>query len=124
MSKILMPMMDGGIVEYADDTEYSAGCETCDYGSEYINNIAITLTKYKIIVVLNQMYSYALSESDIMTLLLSAYEEIRSMTEAQFTKWFKARLIKNMKKYDRYVDCEEVLRVYNVQKTHGGADHG
>lgn len=122
MSKILMPMQDGGIVNYADDTDYVPGCETCDYGSEYINEITITLTKFKIHAVLNQMYSYALSESDIMKMLLPAYDEICNMTESQFAEWFHEHLIELMKECDRFVDVENVLREYDVQKLDGGAE--
>ena len=72
MNKILMPMLDGGIVNWEDDMQSYGGCPTCDYGSEYINDITITLTKHKIHVVLNQMYTHALSEGDVMRLLLPA----------------------------------------------------
>ena len=121
MNKILMPTLDGGIVDYKDDTAYYPGCETCDYGSEYINDIVVVLTKYKIHAVINQMYSHALSEGDMMRTLLPAYEEIHAMTEQQFTIWFKDCLIEAMKTNDRFVDIETVLRDYDVQKMDGGA---
>lgn len=121
MIKILMPMLDGGIIEYQDDTEYCPGCETCDYGSEYINKITITMTHFKIRVVINNMYNHAISESDIMKTLLPAYEEIRKITEAQFATWFHERLIELMKENDRFVDVETVLREYDVQQMDGGA---
>lgn len=122
MSKILMPMFDGGIVDYTDNMESIPGCETCNYGSEYINDITITLTKFKIHAVLNEMYDYALSESDVMKLLLPAYDEIRVLTERQFTLWFKHELKRAMKKHYKYVDCDSVLRRYDVQELDGGAE--
>ena len=121
MNKILFPMVDGGIINYEDDTRYIPGCETCDYGSEYINDITITLTKHNIHAVLNEMYDYAISEGDMLKLLLPAYEEIKSMTENQFSHWFKEQLFKLMKEYDRYCRCEDVLREYDVQEIAGGA---
>lgn len=114
MSKILFPMLDGGIVNYEDDMRYTPGCETCDYGSEYINDITITLTKYKVHALINEMYGYALSESDVMRLLLPAYEEIKGMTEKQFTAWFKERLILLLNEGDPHCGCESVLQVYSV----------
>ena len=116
MAKILYPMIDGGIVNYEDDMRSIPGCETCDYGSEYINDITITLTKYKIHALLNEMYGYALSESDVMKLLLPAYEEIKGMTEKRFTEWFREHLIVLMKEEDRFCDIETVLREYSVDK--------
>lgn len=40
---MLIKMLDGGILNYADDHYHYDGCPTCDYGSEYINEIDITL---------------------------------------------------------------------------------
>lgn len=62
---MLITMKDGGLKEYVDDTEWYPGCETCDYGSKYINDVLITLTKYRVHVKTNQMYSYVLSETYI-----------------------------------------------------------
>lgn len=92
-NKILMPMLDGGIVDYWDDEDYNPGCETCDYGSEYINDINVTLTKYKIHAVVNKEYEYALSSGDMMKMLLPAYDEIYNMTEYEFSTWFKCSLL-------------------------------
>lgn len=119
MSKILMPMVDGGIVNYVDDTSYTAGCETCDYGSEYVNDITITLTKHEVHAVLNQMYGYAISEGDLMKTLLPAYEEIRAMTESQFVEWFKACLLSMIKEHDAFASCDEIFREYTVKKREG-----
>lgn len=52
------------------DEDSTGGCETCDYGSSYVNEIEITLedgtyTNIKV----DQMYKYALSESDYMQLI-------------------------------------------------------
>lgn len=123
MNKILMPMMDGGIVNWEDDLEYIPGCPTCDYGSEYINDITITMTKMKIRVVLNQMYEHALSEGDLMRLILPAYEKVKNMTEDGFVAWFKENLLSLMQKNDCYVyDDEKLVREYTVQRLDGGAD--
>lgn len=45
---MLIKMIDGGIANYEDNSYRFCGCPTCDYGSEYINEIDITLTHYKI----------------------------------------------------------------------------
>lgn len=92
MGKMLINMVDGGIVNYDDNCYSYGGCPTCDYGSEYINEINITLTKYTIYVKINQMYEYVLSEGQMMKLFLSEYNTIQTMTEKEFTNWFKEKL--------------------------------
>lgn len=115
-NQILMPMLDGGIVDYQDDMDYIPGCETCDYGSEYINDITVTLTKHKIHAVVNNMYKHALSSGDMMKALLPAYDEIRNMTECDFATWFKNRLLELMKEHNPYTKRERALREYTVTK--------
>lgn len=89
---MLIKMIDGGIVNYEDDCYSYDGCPTCNYGSEYINEIDITLTSHKIHVKTNQMYDYVLSEGQMIKLFLSEYSAIQAMTEKQFIDWFKVKL--------------------------------
>ena len=89
---MLIKMIDGGMLNYSDDTSYISGCPTCDYGSEYINEIRIDLIKYKIFVKLNQMYDFALSEGEMIKLFLSNYNEIQGLTEKEFIDWIKQKL--------------------------------
>lgn len=58
-------------VNYDENFEY--GCETCDYGSSYVNEIEIifeddTYTNIKV----DRMYKYALTESDYMQLIANS----------------------------------------------------
>ena len=89
---MLIKMIDGGLVNYEDDCYHTRGCPTCDYGSEYINEIDITLTRYKIYAETNQMYEYVLSEGMMMKLFLTEYNTIQTMTEKEFVDWFKEKL--------------------------------
>ena len=89
---MLIQMIDGGLVNYEDDCYCISGCPTCDYGSEYINEIDITLTKYKIHTETNQMYEYVLSEGQMIKLFLTEYHTIQAMTEKEFVDWFKEQL--------------------------------
>lgn len=55
------------------DENYECGCETCDWGSSYVNEIEIifeddTYTNIKV----DKMYKYALSESDYMQLIANS----------------------------------------------------
>ena len=87
--EMLIKMVDGGLVTYTDDFEQYDGCPTCDYGSEYITEINITLTKYKIYIKTNQMYEYVVTEGQMMKLFLSEYNTIQTMTEKEFVNWFE-----------------------------------
>lgn len=90
---MLIKMLDGGLVNYEDDFHYYPGCPTCDFESEYITEIDITLTNYTIHIETNKMYSYAVSEGEMIKLFLSEYNTIQTMTEKEFIDWFKVQLI-------------------------------
>lgn len=90
---MLIKMLDGGILDYADGCYHYDGCPTCDYGSEYINEIDITLVHHTIHIKTNQMYEYVLSEGQMIRLFLTEYDAIRTMTEKEFIDWLKAKLI-------------------------------
>lgn len=89
---MLIEMIDGGIKDIHTDTESYGGCETCDYGSEYINEFTIYLTTGNIDFKVSQMYDYALSEGFMMKLFLSNVDNIKQMTELEFFNWLKAKL--------------------------------
>ena len=90
---MLIKMIDVGILKYSYDYYCYLGCPTCNYGSEYINEIDITLVHHVVHVKTNQMYEYALSEGQMIKLFLTEYDTIRTMTEKEFIDWFKTKLI-------------------------------
>ena len=104
---MLIKMIDGGILNYVDDNYYYEGCPTCDYGSEYITEIDITLVHHTIHIKTNQMYEYALSEGQMIRLFLTEYDTIRTMTEKEFIDWLKAKLID--------IAYEEVIEEFEVK---------
>lgn len=106
---MLIKMTDGGIVNYTDSHYAYPGCPTCDYGSEYINEIDITLVHHTVHIKTNQMYEYALSEGQMMKLFLTEYNTIQTMTENEFIDWFKAKLIDIT--YD-----EDILEEFEVRE--------
>lgn len=108
MEKLLIEMVDGGLVNYNDDSYHFGGCPTCDYGSSYLTEIDITLTKYKVHIETNQMYEFVLSEGDMLILLLSNYEEIATMTEKEFVDWMKAKIME--------IASEDRLEKFDVVK--------
>lgn len=84
---MLLKLVDGGIEHIYTDEHSSSGCETCDYGSEYINELQIIMTKYEIKATITQMYEYALTTQDALDLFLPNIEEIIQMTESEFVEW-------------------------------------
>ena len=111
---MLIQMTDGGLVNYEDDCYHYNGCPTCDYGSEYINEIDITLTKYKIHVKTNQMYEYVLSEGQMMKLFLSEYNNIQTMNEKEFIDWFKQKLCEITHDDFQETYCDRTIERFDV----------
>lgn len=89
---LLVTMADGGIVNIDSDTESWRGCETCDYGSKYVNEYEFTMTKGTIKVNVSQMYEHALTEDFVMRTVIGNLDTIKAMTEAEFFNWIKQRV--------------------------------
>lgn len=113
---MLIKMVDGGLVNYTDDCHFYSGCPTCDYGSEYINEINITLTQYTIYVRTNQMYEYVLSEGQMIKLFLSEYNTIQEMTEKEFIDWFKHKLCEITHDDFQEAICNRTIERFDVKE--------
>ena len=90
--KYLIKLKDGGLVNYEDGSTYFAGCPTCDYGSEYINDITLTFSKIRVLYSVSRMYSYAVSTGYIMKILLNNMNSFSNMAEEDFKEWFYKKL--------------------------------
>lgn len=94
-------LADGNkIINYSDDSYHYEGCPTCDYGSEYINNIMISTTNYIISAKFNQMYEYAFSAGAAIKIFAA---DLRSMTEKEFIEYIDS-------KFHKY-DCLEKFEI-------------
>lgn len=113
---MLITMKDGGLVEYIDDTECYPGCETCDYGSQYINDLFLTLTKYRVHVKTNQMYDYVLSEGHMMRLFLENYKRTQEMTEKEFIDWFREQIQELCINYWTHKVDESKIEIFDVKE--------
>lgn len=100
MTKLLIPMVNGGLEDISEGNWSRPGCETCDYGSKYVNELTVYLTKYKIEVNISQMYNYLLSEGDLFKIFIGNIDDIKTKTEEEFIKWFENEI----KEYARCVD--------------------
>lgn len=86
---MLLKLTDGGIENIKTDEEYHPGCPTCDYGSQYINDVEVILTKHIVRASFNKMYGYLLSSGDLMQMILPNVDAIQKMTESEFIEWLR-----------------------------------
>ena len=90
---MILQLRDGGIVEFWQDNQYNAGpCDTCDYGTNYVNEVIITMVKIHIHIEVNNTFDYVLSEGIFMKILLSNVDKIKNMTEGEFSLWLEKEL--------------------------------
>lgn len=86
---MLIKTTDGGIVDIkTDETCLDPGCPTCGYGSEYLSEITVYLTKYKVEAKVNNAYEYAMTVEDTLKLFLPHINKIQLMREKEFVVWF------------------------------------
>lgn len=99
---MLLKLVDGGIENIKTDEEHYPGCPTCDYGSQYINNVEVILTKRIIRASFNKMYGYLLSSGDLMQILLPNADAIQKMTESEFIKWLRLAFTQKVDEVFKY----------------------
>lgn len=90
MENYIVKLKDGYIKSLDTDEESHSGCPTCDYGSSYINEFWITLSKSKIYASTNQMYEHCFYTGEVMTCFLRKAPDFLNMTENDFIDWFKS----------------------------------
>lgn len=93
---MLIKTIDGGIVDIETDEDcLSRGCPTCGYGSEYLSEITVFLTKYKVKAEVVNEYEYAMTVEDTLKLFLPHIDEIQLMKEKGFIVWFINWVVEN-----------------------------
>lgn len=110
----LLKLTDGGIIDIITDNDYIEGCPTCDYGSEYINDIIIATTKFKAFFTINRTYDYVYD--DILKVILPNIDIIKEMRELEFIQWFLSKMLEIKKessnyklKYELYSDKDKKI---------------
>lgn len=94
---MLIKLQNGGVKDIYSDSDSNGGCETCDYGSEYINEFTLQLTQGGIEFKVVQMYEFALTEDYMMRTFLENIEEIKKLTELGLYHWLKNKLEEDFK---------------------------
>lgn len=89
MDNYIVKLKDGYIKSIDTNENFYSGCPTCDYGSSYMNEFWITLSKSKIYAETKQMYEYCFSAGEMMKNTLRKAPEFINMTEDDFIDWFK-----------------------------------
>lgn len=93
---MILELQDGDIVNIENDRDYWSGCETCDYGSRYVNYFDLELSKIRIKIEASEMYEYPFSEGHMMKVLLGNIDTIKGMAEQEFADWLKVELEKEV----------------------------
>lgn len=83
----LINLVDDAIIAIHTDETSHGGCETCDYGSEYINEIQFIFTNSITTIKAVKMYDYALTVDWVMKTFLGNIHYIETMTKNQFIDW-------------------------------------
>lgn len=109
---MILDMVDGGIFDIQEDKESYSGCETCDYGSEYVNSYDFVLTTIKIHIGVSQMYDFPLSQGQMMKILLPNSFKIKEMREREFAEWLEQSLIAEFAGSDKTLLA---LRDFNIK---------
>jgi len=82
--KPLLSLVDGDILNFSEEHSQYSGCETCDFGSSYLQDFNVTTTKGNMRFDFDEMYDYLISHDFMFRLILPRVEEIKKMTIMEF----------------------------------------
>lgn len=88
--KPIVKLKDVNIIEISTDSFSYSGCETCDYGSSYINEIHFwfddgTSELFQI----SQEYSYICSEQDLILFFINNLDALAEITKEELSEIFE-----------------------------------
>ena len=88
--KPIIKLKDANIIEISTDSASFSGCETCDYGSSYINEIHFwfddgTSELFQI----SQEYSYICSEQDLILFFINNLDALAEITKEELSEIFE-----------------------------------
>lgn len=107
MAELNIKLKNAELLSYTDDSTYYSGCPTCDCGSEYINDIQIITTNYIIDISITQMYSYAISQGDVIKIFAT---NLSAMTEEEFVEYVE-------KSFKNIVDNDKKIEIKTTKHT-------
>lgn len=80
-SSYIVKLTDGAIIDILYNQSYWRMCDTCDYGSKYINEWWVKTTNHVIHVKYNNHGGYCVSENWILQLFLQNLDKIKNMSQ-------------------------------------------
>lgn len=86
----LIEMVDGGIKNIEYEQENWGGCPTCNYGSSYIDEFLIRMTRFNIRFKVDAMYEHVISEAALMKFFIKKARYISTLTEEEFLEYLKS----------------------------------
>ena len=107
----LIKLLDDRIMSIATDHDYVRGfCETCDFGSRYIQTITVTFEDGdKVSYEIENDYGYALNEAKLMRFFTNNLENFAQMTRYDFCTF-----LERLREHDTY--DEEICEIYKSLK--------
>lgn len=87
--KPIVKLKDVNIIEISTDSFSYSGCETCDYGSSYVNEINFwfddgTSELFQI----SQEYAYICSEQDLILFFINNLDALAEITKEELSEIF------------------------------------
>ena len=119
-SQYLIELKDDAVADIATDKSYSAGCETCDYGSLYIQEITFKFKSgEKLFINLKKEYEYPISQEKLIIALARNTSQFKKMTLEDFKQFFQElEEYLSEKLGDWYIDSrnfdKEVVDFYSI----------
>lgn len=89
----LLTLADGVIYDFKEEHyQNRSGCDTCAYGSSYVQDFQIVTSKGDFKFNFEQMYDYKVSHDCLFKVILPNVEVIKEMTIERFLEWFEAKV--------------------------------
>lgn len=92
---IICELKDGYVLNFTTEQYSYGGCETCDYGSEYINECSIITSNNDIKITVNEMYEYAITSDFWVKFFCKNVINFLQMTEEEFICFVKEKIKDN-----------------------------
>ena len=89
MNTPLLKLVDGDLLEFSEDNSHFDGCETCDYGSTYVQSFTVKTTQGDTRFELEKMYSYPITHDFFFKTILPNIDKIKEMTITQFIQYLE-----------------------------------
>ena len=87
--KPIVKLKDVNIIEISTDSFSYSGCETCDYGSSYVNEINFLFDDgTSELFQISQEYAYICSEQDLILFFINNLDALAEITKEELSEIF------------------------------------